>query len=90
VKSGEWTRRAGSTRRISDGYEDFSCVDGTAPGSMLVGDETLVSVLVFLCDFGAMLTSVSVVSSATVAVGVSSETSREIQQCETYKRKSAD
>jgi hypothetical protein len=41
---------------------------------MLVGDEILVSVLDFLCDLGAMLTSVSVVSSAAVVVGVSSET----------------
>jgi len=74
VESEERTRRAGSTRRISDGYEGFSCVDGTALAAMFVVDETLVSVLDFLCDLGWMLTSVSVVSSAAVVVGVSSET----------------
>jgi hypothetical protein len=36
-----------------------------------------------------MLTSVSVVSSAAVAVGVSSETWEEIQQCKKYKGKGA-
>lgn len=70
VVSGTLTRRAGSTRRISDGYEGLSCVDTTVPCSKLVD---LVSALDFLCDLGAMLTSVSVVSSAAVT-DVSSET----------------
>lgn len=61
------TSRAGSARRISDGYGGLSCVSATVPCSKLVGDEALVSVFDLLCDLGAMATSVSVVSSAAVA-----------------------
>jgi hypothetical protein len=68
-------------RRISEGYEDLSCVDG----SMVVGGETFVLVLDFLCDFGAMPTSVSVVSSAAVAVGVSSETWRKFSNAKNIR-----
>jgi hypothetical protein len=52
---------------------------------MFVGGETFISVLDFLCDFGAMLTSVSVVSTTAVAVGMSSKTWRKFSNAKNIR-----